>query len=269
MAEEVVPSYILDYTRALGSDPVLDASDQLAFLATRLSEIRSAFLHGSMSHTDLITAADTLERDLLIWSKNHSITSSPCAFQTIADAGSPYAWHGTRHIYRCTQARNFWNQWRLVRILLSRTQEALWRRSWPVLASPERPIPATERFRLIRIQMTSDLCTVIANELGCDTDAAPAQGSVASGLLLAMPLLVAATCMMEQLAESTVSPSGSRLIHCNRALHLDPFNSSSTQLAWMVGRMDFISQTIGVRWAGAGSSFVKGNTDLCYDLCRS
>lgn len=213
--------------------------------------------------------ADLLERDLLKWARSHSVMGSVCAFETVRDARSPLTWNGMRHIYGSPQARKHWNKWRCARILVSRIQEAVWRRSWPLLASPARPVPEPNYFQAIRQQVVEDICVAAALEFGNDYSAEPQKGSVANGLILMIALTLAGSCLIEQLSDSTVSPGCRRLVHINQPLHLNPFNQSSTHLAWLIERVDYIAEKVGVRWAGTVSSFLKGETGVHYDLCRS
>lgn len=269
LSEQEVPSYICEWTKLLDFDPVLNPSDQLSLLASRGASLRAAFKNASRPDSELSAIADGLERDLQKWAKTHSVPGSVCAFESVRDPRSPQSWHGIRHIYGSPQAQKHWNKWRCARILVSRIQEALWRRSWPVLATPSRPVPQPEHFQTVRNQIVEEICVAAAHDLGNDQAAKPQKGSVASGLILIISLALAGTCLIEQLAESTVSPGGRRLIHVDRPLHLNPFNQSSTQLAWIIGRIDYIAEKVGVRWASTVNSFLKGESGVYYELCRS
>ena len=90
-----------------------------------------------------------------------------------------------------------------------------------------------------------------------------------SGYLLTMPLCVAGTCLLEELAEPTFTPGGSRMILVDQPLHTDLFNQTSTQLAWVIERMDYIANKVGVNWAAAMNKFLKGQTKVYYDIGRS
>lgn len=114
-----------------------------------------------------------------------------------------------------------------------------------------------------------DICAGAAHDLGIDSSNATQRGSVASGLILTMALTLAGTCLIEQLSDPASSPGGRRLIHIDRALHLDAFNQTSTQLAWIIGRIDYVAEKVGIRWASTVSSFLKGEADVYYEICRS
>lgn len=269
LSEQEVPSFIIDWTRLLDFDAALTPSDQLALLGFRGASIRAAFRSGSRSDQDLAALANDLDCDLLKWARDHSVPGFVCAFEAVRDPGSPHSWNGTRHIYGSAQGQKHWNKYRCVRILVSRIQEALWRRSWPVLASPSRPVPQPEHFQTLRNHIVEEICVAAAHDIGNDGSVQPQKGSVASGLMLTMSLLLAGTCLVERLSETTVSPGGRRLIRVDRPLHLDPFNQTSTQLAWIIGRIEYIAEKVGVRWAGTVTRFLRGEAGVWFDVSRS
>lgn len=117
--------------------------------------------------------------------------------------------------------------------------------------------------------MTADICAAAANAFSNGSSAEPPRGSVSYGYLCITPLSLAGTCLLEQLAEPSMSPGCSKIIHIKDSLHLDPFNPSSTQLAWIIGKLDYIADKVGVKWATATSRFLKGKGQVYYDLGRS
>lgn len=241
----------------------------MTILAVRTAAIRSAFREGSKTDEELAELAETLEQDLLSWSENTLAAGSVCSFHDVQDLDSPHSWNGTRHEYGIPQAHRYWNKWRCLRILLSRTREAIWRRSWPTLSQPEQPIPDSEYYRAIRNHMASDICIACAYAFGNDASAEPSRGAMSAGYLLVMPLCVAGTCFLEQLAEPVTSPGGSRMIYIDRPFHTDLFNQTSTQLAWVIERMDYIANKIGINWAAALNKTLKGEKNVWFDLGRS
>ena len=269
LSETEIPEYIVQWTQALELDPLYTPSDQLVELSARLASIRAAFRTDLKTDEELTELANTLERDLLSWSETPLATGSICSFHNIQHLDSPHARNGTRHEYGIPQAHRYWNKWRCLRIILSRTQETIWRRSWPTLAQPSQPIPDAEYYRAIRNRMASDICVASAYAFGNDYYAEPAKGSVSSGYLMTMALCIAGTSLLEQLAEPIVTPGGSRMILVDEPLHLDLFNQTSTQLAWVIERMDYIGDKIGIKWANAMSRFLKGESKITYDLGRS
>ena len=269
MSETEVPDYIVQWTQALEFDPIQTPADQLTVLSARVATLRSAHRQGSRTDEELMDLANTLEKDLLSWSETTLAAGSICSFHNVHDLDSPHSWNGTRHEYGIPQAHRHWNKWRCLRIMLSRLQEAIWRRSWPTLSRPSEPVPDSEHYRMIRSRMVSDICIASAYAFGNDYNAEPPRGSMSSGYLLLMPLCLAGTCLLEQLAEPTVSPGGSRMILVDEPLHTDLFNQTSTQLAWIIERIDYINEKVGVKWAGSIGKFLKGECKIYYDLGRS
>ena len=269
MAETEIPDYIVQWTQALDFDAYHAPSDQLTVLCARTASLRASFGSGSKTDEELMELANTLEQDLLSWSESTLAAGSVCSFHSIRDLDSPHSWNDTRHEYGIPQAHRYWNKWRCVCVILSRLQEAIWRRSWPLFTQPNQQVPDSEHYRSIRNRMVSDICISYAYSFGNDSSVDPPRGSISSGYLLIMPLCVAGTCLLEQLAEPTVTPGGSRMILVDEPLHTDLFNQTSTQLAWIIERMDYMAQKIGIRWAGAMSKFLKGESKIYYDLGRS
>ncbi|KAK3722544.1 hypothetical protein LTR37_002536 [Vermiconidia calcicola] len=268
MAEVEVPSYIVEWTQALEFDPLQTPADQITLLTARTASIRAAFRTGSKSDEQLAELAATLEEDLLSWSERTLATGSVCAFHTVRDPNSPHSWNGNRHVYKNPQAYRHWNKWRCLRVLLSRTQEALWRRSWPVLVRSHR-IHDSEHYKSIRNEMVAELCIASAWAFGNDPLAEPTKGSISYSYLMVMGLTVAGTCLLELLALPIRSPDGNRMILVNEPLHTDPFSQTSTQLAWVIERLDYIADKVGIRWAAPMSKFLKGDAKIYFDLSRS
>lgn len=238
-------------------------------IASSLALARQSFRIRDKVDDELLSIANGIEYNLENWAENTSSSSTMFCFRSAPDLTSNYAFAGTRHEYGSAQAFRYWNFWRTLRILLSRLQEALWRRSWPVLASPSQPIPPPDHFRSIRNRMVHDICVATSSVFGNDTSAEPPLGSVACGHVLLHPLTVVGTCLLESLAETTSSPGGGRLISLDRPWHLDPYNQASTQLAWVIQKIDYIAEKVGIRAAKSFSDWLKGDDHAYYDVGRS
>ena len=264
-----MPEYIVQWSQALDFDPLYTPGDTVTILAARTASVKAAFLQGSKPDEELAELANTLERDLLSWSESTLAAGSVCSFHNIHDLDSTHSWNGTKQEYGIPQAHRYWNKWRCLRIVVSRLLEALWRRSWPTLLQLAQPMPNSEHYRSVRNRMASDICTAAAYAFGTDSSALPPRGSVSAGYLMVMPLCVAGTVLLEQLAEPITSPGGSRIILVDQPLHLDLFNQTSTQLAWVIERLDYIANKIGVNWAVAVSRFLKGEKRIYFDIGRS
>ena len=59
------------------------------------------------------------------------------------------------------------------------------------------------------------------------------------------------------------------MILVDQPLHEILFDQTSMQLAWIVERVDYIAEKVGIKWANAISRFLKGEKKIYYDLGRS
>ncbi len=116
--------------------------------------------------------------------------------------------------------------------------------------------------------MTTDICLAAACVLGDDNIADPPEALIASSYQLVVPLFLGGTCLLEQLAEASVSPGGSRMIFVDEALHARTPNEASIQLAWVIERLDHIG-ALGIRWAFSFSKLLRGHSRVYYDVGRS
>ncbi|KAF2171200.1 hypothetical protein M409DRAFT_63572 [Zasmidium cellare ATCC 36951] len=266
--ETAVPAYIVEWSQFLDADEAHLPIDQIMLIASSIALIRQSFRIRDKVDDELLAIANDLEFNLQKWAETTS--SNPMfAYRSVQDASGDHAFAGVRHEYGSPQAFRYWNLWRVLQILLSRLQEALWRRSWPVLASPELPIPQPDHFRSIRNRMVNEICITTCSVFGNDNAAQPPAGSVASGQVLLNPLTTAGTCLLESLAEITISPEGGRLILLDRPYHLDPYNQTSTQLAWVIQKVDYLAEKVGIRAARSFSEWLRGEDSEYFDLGRS
>ncbi|KAK4923917.1 hypothetical protein LTR49_008862 [Elasticomyces elasticus] len=237
LTETEVPDFIVDWSTSLAHDTTQTPSDQLSVLAARVASSKCSFLKMRIQDDQqLMEATSALERDLVKWSDEWPADDLP---STLCHA--------------------------MVCIFLSRTQEAVLRRSWPALATIP---PSPQHYRDVRNRMTDKICSAAVSVFAEDDTIASARKSIPVGLAFVAPLFLAATCLLEQLAEPLVSPGGSRTILIERPMHKDPLSFASLQLAGVIERLDLIDR-IGVRWSGALSKILSGQVLTIYDLGRS
>jgi hypothetical protein len=267
--EKEVPRYVLDWSRDLGNDALRTPNDNLDLLGAQLASVRAAYRTHSKTDEEMMDICNILEKDLLAWAETVQSSGSLYTFRQFQDHISPDAWNGIRHEYTYPQTYRYWNKWRSFRILVSRLQEALWRRSWPLLARPTQPIHDSEYYRSIRDAMARDICIGTASAIGSDSSQPPPEGSLAIGYSTISPLALAGMCFVEHLTEPLVTPGGNRLLWLDQPLHLDSFNESSAHLAWIVNRLDYLADTVGINWAAATSRLFSGGAKVYFDLGRS
>ncbi|CAK4032487.1 Hypothetical predicted protein [Lecanosticta acicola] len=132
-------------------------------------------------------------------------------------------------------------------------------------------MPHPERLKSIRARMVADISIASAYAFGNDASVDPAKGAVSSGLLLLSPLGLAGTCLLEQLVEINVSPGGRRIMIVDssithRALESRPIGA---QLEWVVERIDYLAQRVGIGSAAGFSRFLRGQGCVFFDIARS
>ncbi|KAK5114108.1 hypothetical protein LTR62_002677 [Meristemomyces frigidus] len=263
-SEQPVADFYVSYCKALDADLATQRLDTLAVLGARLAGIRAGYKRRDETDETLERLATTLETDLILWSE-----------KMLADGLPPFPfddWPG----YARNEVRSC-NLYRCLRIVLSRIQEAIYRRSWPHLA---RSPPSPQHYRDIRERMANEICTAVGQQLnpvsatqearlpstGAET-LAPA--SVAAGFISIWVLEIAGTALLEQLADTSISPGGSRTLVLDRPLHLDPASATSVRLGWVIGRLNMIAEERGILWARAVSEMLAGEKRILYILGRS
>ncbi|KAK3673421.1 hypothetical protein LTR78_006655 [Recurvomyces mirabilis] len=262
-AEQRVPQFVVSWSETIAANESECLRDDLSLLTARLASVKASFADRSLRDDVLEAEAATIETDLLGWSermRQADVQARP--HQNPSTSSS----HSTRQISTPPAESRSWNFWRCLRILLSRVQEAVYRRSWPHLTQVP---PSPQHYREIRESMTTDICAGVAQRVGDDMSSEVRSGSVAAGLLSIWPLHIAGTCLLEELAESSTTPGGSRTLLLNRTLHLDPNSATSVQLAWVIRRLDHIGGNYGIQWAYLTRRLLAGERGVYYNLGRS
>ncbi|KAK4556885.1 hypothetical protein LTR86_005866 [Recurvomyces mirabilis] len=262
-AEQRVPQFVVSWSEIIAANESERLRDDLSLLTARLASLKASFADRSLRDDILEPEAATIEADLLGWSDR---------MRQADEQGRPQRNPSTSPLHSARQTptppveNRSWNFWRCLRILLSRVQEAVYRRSWPHLTQVP---PSPQHYREIRESMTSDICAGVAQRAGDDVSAKVRPGSVAAGLLSIWPLHIAGTCLLEELAESGTTPGGSRTLLLNVPLHIDPNNATSVQLAWVIRRLDHIGGNYGIQWAYLIRRLLAGERGVYYNLGRS
>lgn len=258
----------MDWTALLPYDSLQTPKAQLDILCGRLSSLKCAYIANGQPDSEISDLCEKLEQDLISWAASARTPDSVCSFTIVSDAPT-HSWNGTRHNFTNGEVHYYWNLWCSARILLSRLQEAIWRRSWPQLARPGLDIRNAEYHRSLRLCMTRNVCINTASVFGNDLSASPPAGSIVTGHFAIMPLHLAASCLLERLAVTFITSGGSRMISVDRPLHLDTSNPLSMQLAWIIDRLDYLTNNIGIKWAGTKRKDLCGETEVYFDLSRS
>ena len=61
---------------------------------------------------------------------------------------------------------------------------------------------------------------------------------------------------------------GYRILQVDHNFHLDSLNLYSSQLQWLLGKLDYIGRVIGLGWAAGCAAFLRGDFGVSYNLTR-
>lgn len=268
MTETKVPTHIVDWTYDLEGDPVQTASDELAILSARTASSKNAFAKGSKSDRAIIILAHQLERDLLDWHTRNLNDDDTCIFIQNTGFDEPHAWRDSMRVYGIDSLHRLRNRWCCLRIMISRLIEAIWQRSKPLLQHIWPIPPEKAYFQLNRIQMAKEICMRSTYALG-NNALLPQAGAVSSGYFSVIPLTVAATCLLEQLFESSLD-SGEHYLPLMHEPQLENLPANvAAQLNWIIGRLEHICQVVGIGWGRSGSHLLRGHKKVRFVLGRS
>ena len=142
--------------------------------------------------------------------------------------------------------------YRGVRIMVTRTQELLAQRFHP---SPTARQAQHSYFRAIRRQLTDEICATVPVALGHAQPAFSSPCVLVTAYNSIWPLFFAGTCVLERIGQgagTTAANAGS--------------SAAMAQLSWILGRFDFISKEVGLRWADGVAATLRGDFKIHDDI---
>lgn len=210
--------------------------------------------------TDAAAADECFNIDtrMIQWSIDTMANGPFWRYTNLEVPDSPHVWNGMVHSYYGSFGPGVWNTWRGIRILVTRTQELLCSR---LDFSTQEREEQTAYFRKVRRQMTEDICAGIPCMLGHAKGAWNSTCVLMTAYGSIWPLFFAATCALERIGTSTWEKK-----HASLHPGAHPTSAASAQCAWILGRMDFISATVGLKWASGIAAVLRGDFRLHDDL---
>ena len=282
MDDDLPPEFLWEYQVELRKYEVnLQATqpmDDMTFLCFEFARLRYNLRVGDISDAQAIEAASDLERRFIQWQINTITHKEDWRYYEIEVEDSEHVWDGKVHAYTGHPAPQVWNLWRSMRIMLSRSQEMLCQKFQ--FAESERD-EQMRYFRKIRRQMTDEICATIPVALG---HASPAYSSpcvlitaYASGkfchltpcaayyrserntcrllanIVAVWPVFFACSVALERVG------LGAWSILMGEGLPPDlTHNAAAAQALWLMGRLKYISKSVGLRWADGVLSALRG-----------
>jgi hypothetical protein len=259
--EQEPPAFILEWESELQKQSSLSGQaiappDRLAVIsfdfATLLSQIRG---HTISPETALHEAADIQTR-MIQWSMSTMSYGEAWRYSDLAVPESQHVWNGTVHAYKSLPAAGVWNTYRILRIILTRTQEDLCKVNG---MSGETLQARIANFRGVRRQMTDEICGGIPSQLGHAAPALNSQCVLITAYASIWPLFFGAVCALERVGYDVWEG----FLQLDRSNPRE--NNSSTaaaQAAWLIGRISYIGNHVGLRWANGFAGVLRGDTAI-------
>lgn len=253
------PAFLWDWEDDLAAQStelqITRPADALTKICYDFAIVRSQMQKKTISNTAAAAQCTAIDRRMMEWQTDTLAACGPTWQYTALEVpDSPHVWNGMVHAYDRMPAPGVWNTFRSIRILVTRTQELLCRRFHFTPAEREEQ---TRYFRKVRRQMTDDICAGIPTALG---HAAPAYNSsctLISAYGSIWPIFFAATCALERVS---ISQSPSQQSKPNPASTTT--SAAAAQAAWLLSRLDYISQHVGLRWASGIAAVLKGDFSM-------
>ncbi|KAK5133593.1 hypothetical protein LTR08_007541 [Meristemomyces frigidus] len=229
-------------------------ADDLACLCYDFACARASMRTKTISDVEAATLCSDLDCRMIQWSIDAMNGDELWRYREIDVQDSPHVWNGTVHAYTQQPAPSVWNTYRGVRILLTRCQEDLCRRFGFTDAEREEQLGY---FRRIRRQMTDEICAAVPAQLGHASPAYTSPCVLISAYSSIWPLFFAGNCALERVGSAAWVQMQNGSAQTSAAF---------AQTAWIIGRLEYISKYVGMRFAGGIADVLKGDFTIADDL---
>ena len=257
--EEDPPAFLKEFRMELEAHTptevasVLKFADMIAGFYVQYAKLRAGICSKSISNAEALAQASEMEGGLVEWSAK----AKQCDFWRYTEMEvdeSEHVWDGKVFEHSGHPATTVWNKWRVLRIMLSRTSEALSRK---LDYSPERHAELVSYSRKTRRVMASEICASVPPCLGHSGSMSTASCRLANAYGVIWPLYFAGTCTIERVGYGTWStrhkiPIPTVLMH----------SSAYAQSTWIVGRLEYIAHCVGLKWADGVAAPLRGEFRL-------
>lgn len=233
------------------------SADSITRICFDLASLRAKIEQKSISDAEAAEACSKIDERFIQWAVDVAGDKAWRWYEKeVPD--SPHIWNGMVHSYAGFPAPNVWNTYRSMRILCTRTQEQLCARFNFTKAEREEQ---KNYFRRVRRQMTDEICAGIPPALGH----APEGIFNSPNILLSAynsvwPIFFAGTCALERVPSQeweAANRPGNTTLHASAA---------SAQAAWLWGRLHWISEKVGLKWASGIAAVLRGDFSMHDDL---
>lgn len=251
--DERPPEFLWEYQEELQkytSDLLMvKPIDDLTFLCFDFALLRAKLRYKEI--TDVLGAeqASELERKFLQFQID-TLKDQRWQYHDMEVAESEHVWDGMVHAYSGLPVPMVWNTYRSMRIMLSRTQEMLCRKFQFSESEREEQM---QYFRKTRRQLTDEICAGIPSALGHASPAFSSPCVLISAYGSIWPLFFAGTCTLERVGSDAYSILDGEPLPPGRMT-----NKAAAQAMWVLGRLEYISKSVGLKWADGVASTLRG-----------
>lgn len=225
-------------------------SKSMTKIAYDLAALRAG---SSLQEADNLQAADvvlSIDRRLSAWAVEATSCDTAWAYSTSDVSDAEDVWNGTVHAYNSSSTIAAWNTFRCLRLLTMNTLENL---VWKMPISPDDKQEYTRYVRDVRRQMVDEVCFTIPCILGYGESQRQLLCDVMSAYNIMWPLFLAGSSALQR-AQAEVSQSA----------NLDPtqpltVSAASAQATWIMGRLKYVSESLGLRWARGVVAILERN----------
>lgn len=252
------PSFLVDWNADLQAedlDPELVApADSMSDICYDFAKLENKMKLNRIPDLEAMNEVNELDQRMVQWSVDTMATETRWRYYDLQVDDSPDVWNGLVHAYVGLPAPGVWNMYRGVRIMVTRVQELL-----ALRFNPSQVARQTQHsyFRAIRRQLTDEICATIPVALGHAQPAFSSPCVLITAYNSIWPLFFAGTCLLERIGNSAgkTANTGS--------------SAAEAQLAWILGRFDYISQVVGLRWADGVAATLRSDFKIIDDILPS
>ena len=230
-------------------------ADEVMMIAFDLASVRSRIKLNRISDLAAMEMVNEVGVRLDQWPITTLFADERWQYHDIQVEDSPHVWNGMVHAYTGFPVPSVWNSYRSLRIIAAEIQQCLSLR----LPDSNRTRLVQKSLRAIKQQMTDDICATIPCQLGHADGAYNSPHVLVTAYNSIWPLSLAAKCIIEILEECS---SGRELFNGQQTDETwDSFPIVQRQMLWILGRFDFITNSIGLRWANSLLDTLPGRSN--------
>lgn len=233
-------------------------------MAFDLAKLRSQITSNQIPDTVALKMLDDIVVRLDQWPMTTCCEDERWQYHDLQVEDSPHVWNGMVHAYTGLPVPSVWNSYRSLRIVVTNARQRL---SLRLPNSDGAQGLQESQFLAIKRQMTSDICATIPCQLGQGYPAYNSPHVLVTAYNSIWPLLLAAQSAMERVEESSRNRQALDIHRSERVY--DSFSEAEAQMLWIFGRFDYISHSVGLRWANSLLRTLPGYAKVRENVPRS